>query len=323
MPRATKANEIVHPISEQDVGPRVWLVHSYHAGYPWVDAITRGVRMALSRSNVDLQILCMDTKRNTDEGFKRDAGDRARQIVTEWRPSVVIAVDDNAQKHFAQSYAGRDDVQIVFCGVNAKPEEYGYPASNVTGVLERPHFKSSLALLRRMVPQARRVAVLSDDSPTSAGALQFMDDATDFEIASKDMVSTFDQWKDRVRQLQATADAIAIYMYHTVKEAGSTQSLDPTAVMRWTVDNSSTPIVGFFIFAVDDGVLCGYLESGVEHGQRAGIMAVEILGGKRAGQIDIVTALDGQSMLNLKTARKLGLTIPDSIPGSIEILVEN
>jgi hypothetical protein len=59
------------------------------------------------------------------------------------------------------------------------------------------------------------------------------------------------------------------------------------------------------VFAVDDGALCGYLESGVEHGYKAGQMAVDIINGKPAGQIPIITAPEGQSMLNLHAAETL------------------
>lgn len=324
VPRGTNAAEPTGAGHVSKVAAKVLLLHSYHRGYPWVDAITRGVRMALSDADVDLQIVYMDTKRHTDETFKQRAGESVKSVVAEWKPDVIIVADDNAQRYFAESYMGRDDVQIVGCGINAKPETYGYPATNATAILERPHFRQTMAMLHRLVPQARRIGVLSDDSPTSRGALQFMDDTSlDCRIVSREMVATFGEWKDAVRRLETTADAIAIYMYHTLKSADSTESLEPTSVVRWTMDNSSLPVVGFFIFAVDDGALCGYLESGVEHGMRAGAIALEILAGKTAGQIETVTVLEGQSMLNLKTAQKLGLTIPDSVIADVAVLVEN
>jgi ABC-type uncharacterized transport system substrate-binding protein len=323
-PSPAQAEEAASAVSRPATRPRVLLVHSYHAGYPWVDAITRGVRMALPASDADLQVIYMDTKRHTDEAFKTQAGERARRIMAEWQPRIVITADDNAQKYFAAQYVGQEAIQFVFCGVNAEPGKYGYPAANVTGVLERPHYRDSIALLRQLVPDAKRIALLSDDSPTSAGALEFMsDEETGTEIVSREMATTFEQWKVAVRRLGTTVDAIAIYMYHTVKESGNPQSLDPKVVMDWTVANSPAPIIGFFIFAVDDGALCGYLESGVEHGLRAGQMAAEILQGKTASEIPIVTALEGQSMLNLKTAQKLNVTVPGGISSVIDVLVED
>ncbi len=304
-------------------GKKVLLVHSYHTGYPWVDAITHGVRRALSASRVDLQIYYMDTKRNTSAEYKTQVGRTAKKIIAEWQPDIVIAADDNAQQYVAKDYAGAPRPQVIFCGVNAELGEYGYPASNVTGILERPHFSSSLELLRRICPETKRIALVSDDSPTSAGALRYIKACrTAFEIVSCETPTTFAQWQAAIRRAQDSADAIAIYMYHTVKRAGERQSMPPKEVMDWTVANSRLPIVGFFIFTVDDGALCGFLEFGVEHGFRAGKIALDLLRGRTAKDVPIVTALDGQSMLNLGTARKLGIEVSREVLQTTDIVIE-
>ena len=301
---------------------KVLLVHSYHTGYPWVDAITQGVKRAFAGSHAHLEIFYMDTKRRTSEAWKRQSGQNARQIVEEWRPDVVITSDDNAQQYFAKDYAGRQTPQVVFCGVNASPQKYGYPASNVTGILEVPHFAASLDHLRKFVPDAKRIAIVTDDSPTSAGALAFMKrQPTSCELVSCETPTTFKQWQNAIRRCQDSADAIAVYMYHTVKRAGQAESMEPKEVMAWTVANSRIPIVGLFIFTVDDGALCGFLESGVEHGFRAGQMALELLGGKSAADVPLVTALEGQSMLNMATARKFGISVPGEALRATDIVI--
>jgi len=310
-------------ISAEEPAPvKVLLVHSYHTGYPWVDAITRGVRMALSGSNIDLEIYYMDTKRNTSEEWKVESGNNAMQVVRDWEPDVIIAADDNAQKYFAVNYIGMEKPQIVFCGVNAEPEAYGYPASNVTGILERPHFNESLDLLNEIMPGVENIAIISDDSPTSQGALSYMRaEDTELNVVSTATPSTFQDWQDEVRRVQDLADAIAIYMYHTVKPADGMESMDPKEVMVWTVENSNIPIVGFFVFAVDDGALCGFLESGAEQGMRAGEITLQIIGGMAPGDMPVVTALEGQSMLNVATATRLGLNVPDAMVDSIDIVL--
>ena len=301
---------------------KVLLVQSYHTGYPWVDAITRGVRMALSDTDAELQVFYMDTKRKTTEAWKRQVGNEAQNVMNDWKPDVVIAADDNAQQYFAKDFVGKSHPQFVFCGVNARPQKYGYPASNVTGILERPHLNASLALLHKLKPEAKRIAIITDDSPTSAGALGFMTSLPKpFEIVSIKTPSTFVDWKQAVKQAQNDADAIAIYMYHTVKDHSDADSMEPRKVIFWTVNTSEIPIIAFFIFAVDDGALCGYLESGLEHGFKAGQMAKQILEGKSAGDIPMITALEGQSMLNLITARKLGINVPREIVKTTDVVI--
>lgn len=310
--------------TETQPATKVLLIHSYHTGYPWVDAITRGVRMGLSDANVDLQVYYMDTKRRTSEQWKTAAGEKASDIINEWHPEIVIGADDNAQQYCLKKYAGQSNPQIVFCGVNAVPEKYGYPASNVTGVQEKPHVEESLKMFQKLKPDARRIAIVTDDSPTSNGALKFLKSPPEpFEIVTIKTPSTFDAWKKAIEDVQTMADGIATYMYHTVKSDASdhSESVVPEKIMAWVVENSQLPIIGFFIFTVDDGGLVGYLESGVEHGMEAAKMARQIMGGKTAGDIPVKTALQGQSMLNLTTARKLGITIPAEIIKNTEIIV--
>jgi ABC-type uncharacterized transport system substrate-binding protein len=303
-------------------GRKVLLVQSYHKGYPWVDAITRGVRMAMSHKQVDLQLYYMDTKRNTTPAWKKESGEKAKALVAEWQPDVVIAADDNAQEYFAKDFAGKARPQFVFCGVNVDLSQYGYPASNITGILERPHFNASLNLLKQMKPNTHRIALLSDYSPTSEGALAYIrKQKTPYKIVSCQTPVLFRDWKSAVENARHNADAIAVYMYHTVQSRNGALSMDPKEVMAWTVAHSKIPIVGFFIFAVDDGALCGFMESGVEHGYRAGQMALEMLQGKTAEQIPVVTALEGQSMLNLNTARQLKIPVSPDLIKQVDVVI--
>ena len=245
----------------------------------------------------------------------------AAAIVREWAPTVVIAVDDNAQSYFVSKFINQEVPQFVFCGVNERPERYGYPRENVTGILERPHYGATVELLRKLVPDAKRIAVVSDDSPTSAGALLYIrEKAGDEGLVLVEQPETFAEWKETVTHAQEVADAIAVYMYHTVQPHRGGQSMEPKEVMRWTVSNSEVPVLGFFTFAVDDGALCGFVESGVEQGRLAGKIARDMVAGKKASQIPIVQALEGQSMLNQESARRLNITVDKGVLDSIDIV---
>jgi ABC-type uncharacterized transport system substrate-binding protein len=73
---------------------------------------------------------------------------------------------------------------------------------------------------------------------------------------------------------------------------------------------------------VADGALCGVIQTGFEHGTLAAGMALRILDGKRAGDIPIMDKTQGLTMLNLKTARKLRIGIPDALLQEATALVE-
>lgn len=304
--------------------PKILVVHSYHAEYEWVAAINRGLQMAMQPGDGRVEHYYMDTKRHTDEAWMGQSAGEVMELIEDWRPDVVVLSDDDAQQYVGRHLAGRERPAVVFCGVNADPRLYDYPASNVTGVLERPHFNESLAFFKRFYPDAEKVVFISDDSSTSRAVIAYLKTLPPgaMEVADYVMPTTFDAWKSTVEAYGHQVDALVVYTYHTVKaDAQAKTSMTPRDVMAWTAENSRLPIIGLLVFSVDDGSLCGVLESGVEQGQLAGQLAVEILGGKRPADLPIVTGTRGQTMMNLNMAHQLGLGIERMELDSVDVLV--
>jgi ABC-type uncharacterized transport system substrate-binding protein len=54
---------------------------------------------------------------------------------------------------------------------------------------------------------------------------------------------------------------------------------------------------------------------------KAGGMALKILQGTPAGDIPMITALEGQSMLNLITARRLGISIRPELISQTDVTI--
>jgi ABC-type uncharacterized transport system substrate-binding protein len=303
--------------------PRVLVVHSYHRDYEWTASLTRGLRQVLPAREIDLQLFHMDTKRHPDESWAADKRAAALLAVNEWDPDVVIATDDNAQQWFARYLVGRERPQIVFVGVNTEPEAYGYPAENVTGVLERPRAEASVALLQRMFPQVRRIALISDDSSTSQYAVAHLTSRNgDFAFVSVDMPRDFAGWQAAVARARTSADAIAVFTYHTVRRwPQDSISMPPSEVMAWTVEHAGIPVLGFLNFAVDDGAACGVVDLGAEHGRLAGKLALRLLANERAGDIPIISSAAGQSMVNMASARRWGFEPTPVFLNEIDLVV--
>ncbi|MCE5267152.1 MAG: hypothetical protein LLG00_04635 [Planctomycetaceae bacterium] len=295
------------------VGRRVLLVHSYHEGYPWVDTVTEGVRSSLRGTGIDLCIFYMDAKRHTDEAWKIDAGRRARRQLEEYRPDVVIAADDDAQQYFAAFYVNTR-LPIVFTGVDADPSRYGYPAANVTGIIERPHFKQSLALAARLWP-IKRIAVLSCHDSTSVLALGFMrQERLGVEVDEWYMADDFDQWKKVIARLNRSVDAIVIRSYQALKRPGSRDNVNPAEVAAWTSRHVTIPTIAFHDFEIRDGLLVGVVKCGQEYGAKAADYAIRILRGTPAGSLPIVKPQRGIPMISRGAAARLGIRCEEKTP---------
>jgi hypothetical protein len=304
-------------------GRKVLVVHSYDRGFAWTADIDDALQRALVPRQVQVRTVFMDTNLHPLEADIVAAGRKAADLMLEFRPDVVIASDDNAQKHFAARYAGNASApSFVFCGVNKAPATYGYPAVNVTGVTENLAWAKGLELLRRLQPSVSRVAVLMDVRPSSLTEAEKMKSAGPGDIeASWFAIGSLEEWQRRVRTASSEYDALAVLTCHNLTDAEG-RIVPAEQVMLWTRDNAALPSLGFFDYAVADGALCGVIQTGFEHGTLAASLALRILGGERAGDIPVVTQTRGLIMLNAFTARKLGIEIPHRLAQEAAAIVE-
>lgn len=305
---------------------RILVVHSYHEGYEWTDDIQSGINHAMTDKPFGVQVYYMDTKRHTDEAWKIQAGRKAMQLVDTFKPDVVIATDDNAQAYFAQALSKQDDgPRIVFCGVNAAPQDYGYPNAKATGFLGRSHLTATLKLAHAIKPGIKRITLLSDDSLTSTNAYDYYRTLNmPLEIVAYQHVANFTQWQTAVIKANLNSDAILITMYHTLKKASSdTMSMQPSEVMNWTINNSRIPILGVYPFTIKDGAVLGICSSGREHGYLAAITAMDMIRtGYPASRYPINTSVEGTIMFNLQSAGQYHIQIPEHLQKMAKIIIK-
>ncbi|HEY2928061.1 hypothetical protein, partial [Piscinibacter sp.] len=83
----------------QTSGKRIFWIDSYHEGNPWNDGIGRGINQALQGSGVVLQAFHMDTARNAGDAYANDIALKTKAAVDAFKPDVLIATDDAAQKY--------------------------------------------------------------------------------------------------------------------------------------------------------------------------------------------------------------------------------
>jgi len=305
---------------------RVLILQSYHAEYPWVTEVNQGIRDALEEErftegdNLTLTTFYMDTKRHTDDAWKQAKAYEALALIKSLSPDVIIASDDNAQSLVVR-HLKDTPWPVVFTGVNADPTIYGFvdsleaPGHNVTGCLERERFQGSIRLLKRVLPDASRIAVISDNGPTSLPVLkriktQAKENA--INITGIKAAITFDEWKQFVREMQTRADALVVITYHVVKDEKG-EEVPPGEVLRWTLENNRLPEVGLWKWAVEDGLLLSEAISGFQQGYHAGTLGAFILDGQDPGEFAVTTPRRGERCINLSRAEALGIAIPQDL----------
>jgi ABC transporter substrate binding protein len=282
---------------------RVLYVDSYNEGYEWSDGITAAVKSVMDEAGVTLKIYRMDTKRNTDEAFKKKAALEAKDLIAAFRPDVVIASDDNASKYLIVPYFKNTSLPFVFCGVNYTAEEYGFPCSNVTGMLEVPPALKliySLKYFKRIVT----VGYLAADTLT---------ERKDGEFTKRDVredyieryVKTFDEWKTAFNEMQNQVDVLI------VGNNGGIKGWDYGQAERFALENTRIP-TGCLLDWMAPVVFLGATRSATEQGHYAATTALRILNGTPPSSIPVVGNVQANIIINMKIAKKLGLKVPES-----------
>jgi len=305
---------------------RILHVMSYHSPWRWTDGQFDGFKEALTGLDVEYKVFQMDTKRNSSEEAKNKAGAAARALVESWKPDLVYTSDDDAQIYFARHYVG-SRILFVFSGVNEDPAKYGFSGSpNITGVLEQEHFVESVRLLKEIVPNVKRIAVIVDGDPMWIPVLRRMKEKAaqlpDVEFFDWDVIRTFKEYQDRIKSYQKRADAVALIGIFTFKdEAG--KNVPYQTVLQWTAENSRLPDFSFWSDRVHYGTLCAVNVSEREQGLAAGRMARSILAeGKSPSSIPMSPTTKGIPVVSLARAKTLGIKVKSGILLSGEVIRE-
>ncbi|MBF0445226.1 MAG: hypothetical protein HQL68_06525 [Magnetococcales bacterium] len=319
--------------------PRVLVLQSYDLEYAWTRDVNESIIKGFLGKPYDVQYHFMDTKTHFDPEFKYIAGSRARKRINNWKPDVLIAVDDNAQSLvavcymdpkkvdidelrsaknpavraiFGQCHKDHPDLKIVFVGIGAEPEDYGYKGQNsVTGILERmdlPALLETINLIARVQKKSKMVVVAPIDDSTSGiynldGLKKLENDAAPFGITiHPQQIKTFDQWKKMVEDANKNADLLLISNYHTIKCDANTKSarVSPHDLITWTEAHSSLPGLGAWGFYVADGGMLSVAVSPFEQGEVAARLASKILEGATPSSLAVETT--HQSIIFMRKA---------------------
>jgi ABC-type uncharacterized transport system substrate-binding protein len=286
---------------------KVLVVMSYHELMPWTQDVKEGIDSEIG-GRCDLKYFYMDTKRNLEGGPRK--GKKAYAIYRKFQPDGVIAVDDNAQSMFVVPYL-KDKVTapVMFCGVNSEPEKYGYPASNVTGILERPHIGESIALAQQLVPSINTFGFIGKDSITTQSMLkQIQHDAMTYpaKLAAYKLPVTMKEAVMMTEELKEQCDALLIVNVEGIRGRDG-KPINKKEVLPVLAKTFGKPTIIDVAKDLRYGILCSVAVSGQEQGSTAARMLLKAMRGTPVSQIPIIQNRHGRVMVNVTAMKTLGI----------------
>lgn len=292
---------------------RILFVDSYNAGYVWSDGIRRGVAGVLKGSETELTVTMMDTKRHRSEAFKQAAALKVKALIGELKPDVVIAADDNASKYLIKPFFRNTALPFVFCGVNWDAGVYGFPCSNVTGMIEVAPVPQLLDYLKHYA-KGGRVGFLAPD------LLSAKKESIEYRKAfGIDLVEYFssdpDDWKKGFLHMQQNVDMLII------DSDGGLYQDRAEELVKFVEANTRIPS-GTILDFMAPYVLIAFAKIPEEQGAWAAETALRILAGEKPSSISIARNQDGYLIINARIAQRTGFNIPYSVLKSAHRIIE-
>jgi putative ABC transport system substrate-binding protein len=263
------------------------------------------------------EVLLVDRDTGGDPTRLRDG---AADLVRE-RPDVILARGPAALAAVARATT---TIPIVAIDLESDPVALKYaktlarPGGNVTGVfLDIPELSGKqLQLFREIVPTLARVALVGDPD----------DNAEQFRAAERAAQTLGTQ----VQRFGVHTAADLDTAFEGARRSGAGAVLVfSSPIVRYNLARivaltreKRLPTVSLFTEFAEAGGLLTYGPSLREAFRRCGVYVGKILKGARPGELPIERPETLELVINLKTARALGLTIPSSLQLRADRLID-
>lgn len=182
------------------------------------------------------------------------------------------------------------------------------PEANVTGVSDMLPVEPHLALIKRVVPDVKRVGVLYNAGETNSVFLVEAEkkaaQAMGIEIVEA-TASNSSEVQAAARSLAGKVDAISVLTDNTVVSALET-------VIKVCQENK-VPLICGDTDSVKRGAVAAFAFDYEDLGKQAGNIAADILSGKAVSEIPVQYAENLILSINEKAAEAMGVTLPDDL----------
>jgi PAS domain S-box-containing protein len=300
------------PLNSPTQPKRLLILHSYHQGLNWTDAIQAGILESLAASGQRYEVYTeyLDSLRFPQSVQTRfaDTATRLHDKYQSRQPDVVLVSDNHAYDFML---AHRDRIApgkpLVFCGVNnLKPQDVA-GLTNLTGVSETPSFLETLQLIRQIQPKVVKLLVISDNSITGQAnqarireALRYLGEPFITEYWTDGQI-------DRAETLlsQQTPETAVLLVGRQTDTDGNIMETDLAATRL--VQASPVPIYSSHDFWIGPGTLGGKVIDGGAQGRLAGQLAARLLNGEPIEKIQTVWESPNQYLLDYAVLQRFGL----------------
>jgi PAS domain S-box-containing protein len=280
--------------AEHDRPPRILVLHSYHQGLEWTDALQRGISrvIAETKAEVDLDIHYLDMARLGPvigkDLVEADFVHHLKNVQHGLDYDLVLVSDNDALETILRH---RETIApgapVVFCGVNNFSQSMISGHSGITGVAETPSFDKTFELAAALWPGLGKVLVLGEDTATGRQNLSILN--MQMASASPRLELHFSTETDiaalEKRLAVLTPEWAVLPMCRPFEGARLLSVAEASARLSKA---SPVPLFAAWDFWMNHGPMGGVAVSSVSQGGAAASIALRILQGEPVDSIPVL-----------------------------------
>ena len=189
------------------------------------------------------------------------------------------------------------------------------PETNVTGTSDALDLKLQFELLKKLVPNAKKVGVLynTGEQNSEVQLKEIKEKAPEFGLEvveagaanSNDIAQSLDYIIDKIDVMYVPTDNIIVNAMPLIYQK--------------TIEKN-IPIIGSELGQVENGALATEGINYKKLGYQTGLMAVEILEGKKPADMPVQTSNEFVLTINENTVKKLGIKLPEELKARAEMI---
>ncbi|KRN27212.1 ABC-type uncharacterized transport system, periplasmic component [Lactobacillus selangorensis] len=273
--------------------------------HPALDAIHKGIIAELKkRGYVPGQNVKID--------FQNAEGDQSNlKSMSERFQQEGAAVRVGIATPAAQALAATTKTAPIVLGAVTDPKgaklvkDNAHPGGNITGVSDQAPIAAQLKLIRQLLPNLKTLGVIYTSSDDSAVAqvklLKPLAQKAGFTLKTYSISSTNDM-NQAAEQMAGAVQAVYVPTDNTVASAMQT--------LVAATNKAKIPVFPSVDTMVKQGGVATISVDQYQLGIETGKQVADILDGKAPAKMPIHFVRNGKLVVNVKQARKIGLTIP-------------
>lgn len=280
------------PVNTKETGRgRVLFISSYSYAWETIPQQIEGIKKSLG-DDVTIDYKFMDTK-NVDTAENVHLFYKSLSYYLSQVPAYdVIIVGDDAAYNFVLVYRKIfGNTPIVFEGVNNVSKALAMDYNpNVTGIIENQTYGNTIALAKKIYPEAAHIVAIVDNTVTGLSARKefysYKDEFPDLEFSDIN-ASEFSQ-KDLIKSVESFDEStILLYILCSNDKDGNVYASAESVQMLSS--RAHIPMFSGISIGMGKGLLGGEIVSHEEMGEIAGEMALKILNGEPCENMDVIT----------------------------------